>query len=146
MEKKYLRYLSNYVAGLVNMASSCSKTMGPSYVDADCFSRENFEDEFANLYNVNKDEIKLTEINKSFRDVLSDLFGTDTYGLIDGLEHWIHMKAGDSIKLYRISEDCRLSELLSGDNGGCGAFFFMEDIFFFEFEKMVICFMIGNDE
>ena len=62
MEKKYLRYLSNYVAGLVNMASSCSKTMGPSYVDADCFSRENYEDEFANLYNVNKDDKQLIKI------------------------------------------------------------------------------------
>ncbi len=146
IEKKYLGYLSSYIAGLTHMASSCSKTIGPSYVDADCFSVGNYKEEFAKAYNISISEIKLVELKESFREVLIELFGNDTYRLIDGLEHWIHMKAGEPVKLYRIDNECKLPELLSGYNGGNGAFFFMEDIYFFEFEKMTICFMIGNDE
>ncbi len=146
IKKEHIRYASNYISGLTHMASSCSKYLGPSYVDANCFSKKDFKEEFAKFYNVNINEIKLVEINKSFREVLTGIFGEDVQRLIDGLEHWIHMEAGDPVKLYHIDDESNLAEQLSGCNRGRGAFYFMEDIFFFEFEKMVICFMIGNDE
>ncbi len=37
----YLKDQSLYVSGLVNMASSVSKTISKSYLQADCFEKKN---------------------------------------------------------------------------------------------------------
>ena len=142
----FIRYSSNYVAGLTRMASSCSRIMGPSYVDAGCYELGDYKKEFANSYKIKEEDINLIEVNKSFRQFLEDIFGNDVPGLVDGLEHWIHMEAGDSVKIWNTADDSELEEKLGGESGGRSSFYFVEDIFFIEFEKMVICFMIGNDE
>ena len=52
------------------------------------------------------------------------------------------MRAGEPRRI--LSVDNR--KLLDALSEGYGPFYYVEDIYFIEFEKMVICFMIGNDE
>lgn len=136
----YLKRESSYVSGLVNMASSCSKQIGLSYVDADCFELKDYKKEFTKAYKIKEKELVLEELNQSFEDLLINIFGNDK-SLIEGLCHWIQMTAGKVNKILIPNENSNITERLSNT-----PFFFLEDLFFIECEKMVICFLIGNDE
>jgi hypothetical protein len=133
---------SLYISGLTNMASSVSKRMGPSYVQADCFDDKNYIKDFCECYEVDESNVELVQQNTSFEDLMTDLFGDDVDKLIEGLTHWIHMRAGEPRRILSV-ENRKLLDVLSE---GYGPFYYVEDIYFIEFEKMVICFMIGNDE
>lgn len=50
--------------------------------------------------------------------------------------------AGEPRRIFSV-DNRKLLDVLSE---GYGPFYYVEDIYFIEFEKMVICFMVGNDE
>ena len=136
----YLKTESSYVSGLVNMASSCSKQIGLSYVDADCFELKDYKKEFSKIYEINENELILEDLNLSFGEFLTNLFG-ENKDLIEGLIHWINFNIGKPNKLLTL-KDNNILDKLSKDS----PFYFIEDIFFIECEKIVICLLIGNDE
>ena len=136
----YLKTESSYVSGLVNMASSCSKQIGLSYVDADCFELKDYKKEFSKIYEINENELILEDLNLSFGEFLTNLFG-ENKDLIEGLIHWINFNIGKPNKLLTL-KDNNILDKLSKDS----PFYFLEDIFFIECEKIVICLLIGNDE
>ena len=138
---------SCYISGLTHMASSCSHGIGPSYVDATCFKRKGYLSSFADYYHVSIQENDLEEVSYSFEEFLKALFADDDRHLIDGLSHWIGMEVGQLKKVFTIKEESSsLLTSLGGEEKGYAPFYFVEDLFFVEFEKMVICFLIGNDE
>lgn len=138
----YIRDESLYVSGLLNMASSVSETIGFSYVEADCFDDKNYIKDFSENYEIPEEYVELINFGGSFQDLLIALFG-DEENIIEGLQHWISLRAGAPRRVFTVKEDNKLLEELSE---GLGPFYYMENLFFVEFEKMVICFMIGNDE
>ena len=133
----YLKRESSYISGLVNMASSCSKQIGLSYVEADCFAIRDYKIEFEKTYKF-KEKLVLEELNQTFEELLKDIFGDDKK-LIEGLIHWIELTAGKANKVLTVNKSIieRLSNI---------PFYFLEDLFIIECEKMVICLLIGNDE
>lgn len=136
----YLKRESSYVSGLVNMASSCSKQIGLSYVDADCFELKDYKKEFSKIYEINENELILEDLNQTFEEFLTNLFGSNK-DLIDGLIHWINFNIGKPNKVLTLKDNNILNKLSKNS-----PFFFLEDIFFIECEKIVICLLIGNDE
>ncbi len=136
----YLKRASSYISGLVNMASSCSKQIGLSYVDADCFELKDYKKEFSKIYEINENELILEELNQSFEEFLTNLFG-DNKDLIEGLSHWIKLTVGKVNKILTVNEKSNITENISNI-----PFFFLDELYFIECEKMVICFLIGNDE
>ena len=136
----YLKTESSYVSGLVNMASSCSKQIGLYYVDADCFELKDYKKEFSKIYKINENELILEDLNLSFGEFLTNLFG-ENKDLIEGLIHWINFNIGKPNKLLTLKDNNILDKLSKNS-----PFYFLEDVFFIECEKIVICLLIGNDE
>ena len=141
----YLLEETEYISGLVNMASSVSTWMGVSFMDAICFNKENYLDDFSKFHNIKKEDIKIHETNISFEEFIKNNFG-ENKKLIDGLSYWIKRKAGDFIKVYEQDDDSNLNDLLEKSEYGKTPMFFIEDVVFIEFENMVISFITGNNE
>ena len=141
----YLEGSSSYVDGLVNMASSCSEYMMPSYMRAICFKKKDFKKSFCNFYKIPEKELEIIETSLTLKDFIIQSFG-NIKEIIEGLTHWLHIEAGDPKKILTVPNNSKVLNLLSGSDGGISGFYFVEDIYFIEFNKMVICFIIGNDE
>ena len=141
----YLEGFSSYVDGLVNMASSCSEYMMPSYMRAICFKKKDFKKSFCNFYKIPEKELEIIETSLTLKDFIIQSFGNNKE-IIEGLTHWLHIEAGDPKKILTVPNNSKVLNLLSGSDGGISGFYFVEDIYFIEFNKMVICFIIGNDE
>ena len=137
----YLKNESIYISGLVNMASF---NTGPSYVDAICMTKDNYKEVFSKIYRIKKETITLEKTNQSLESLLKVLFNLEKKPL-DTLIHWMTRECGKCIDIYT-SENKELLSSLSGASKGIGPFFFLEEIYFIEFEKMIVCLMIGNDE
>ena len=73
----YLLEETEYISGLVNMASSVSTWMGVSFMDAICFEKENYLDDFSKFHNIKKEDIKIHETNISFEEFIKNNFGED---------------------------------------------------------------------
>ena len=138
----YLRDESFYISVLFQMASSCSKKIGPSYAIAKCFKTKNIVDDFKKYYEINE-EIELKKLNITFNKLLERIFGKNK-GIIDGLLHWINCYSGKPLNIYTINYN--IIESLGLSEKGASPFYFCEDVYFIEFEKFVMCVIIGNDE
>lgn len=141
----YLKDQSLYISGLVNMASSVSKTISKSYLQADCFEKKDYQKKFLTMYEIPEDIFHLEEYKKSLESLLKDLLG-NSKDLIDGLLHWIIREAGEVKMIYTVPEDSKVMQFIGAETGGYGPFYFCEDIYFIECDRFVICLMMGNDE
>ena len=141
----YLEGYSSYIDGLVNMASSCSEYMMPSYMRAICFKKKNYKKAFCNFYKIPEKELEIIETSLTLKDFINQSFG-NIKEITEGLTHWLHMEVGDYKKVLTVSENSKVLDLLSGSDGGIGGFYIVEDVYFIEFDKMIVCFIIGNDE
>ncbi len=134
-----MRYETNYIDGIVLMASW---NMKPSYMSAVCLKKENYLEEFGKPYKLNK--IILEEETQSFPTLMKELLNISKEELETFL-YLIEKEAGKVEKVYTANNK-EVWKALSGEYGGTSGFYFLEDIYFVEFEKMVICFMMGNNE
>lgn len=141
----YLVEESEYISGLVNMASSVSKYMGCSFMDATCFKKKDFLNSFSYFYNIDKKDIKIHETSITLEEFIKNYFG-DNKELIDGLSFWISLKTGDLIHIYELDDDCKLCDLLSNSGYGKTPFYCVDDVIIIEFKKMTIAFIVGNNE
>lgn len=141
----YLVEETEYISGLVNMASSMSSWMGPSFMDAICFNKDDYLEKFSSFHKIKKEDIKLHELNISLEEFIKNNFGEDKK-LIEGLSYWIKRKAGDFKKIYVQDDNSKLNELLEKSQYKKTPFFFIENVVFIEFENMVIAFITGNNE
>ena len=140
----YLKYSTAYLSGVVEMASSYSKYMGPSYMTAICFDLKNPLEDFKRFYDI-KEDIKVNKVEASYHELLITLLGNDK-DLIDTVEHLTRVRIGEVQEIYTIEENSNLLNLLSGSDGGLSPFYIVDDIYFVKFNKMFVVFMIGNDE
>ena len=141
----YLDKSSLYISGLFNMASSMSKKIGYSYIQADCFEKKNYKKKFTEMYEIPEEDFKLEEYSNNLETLLKDLLGNDK-DLIEGLIHWLSISSGTVKKIYTITEDDKSREYIGAEHNGYGPFYFCEDLYFIETDRMVVCLLIGNDE
>jgi len=121
-------YLSEYIDGLVNMASSFSKKIGLSYISGYCFKKDNFNNEFSNHF-----KIKSFNLEPSNSDYLN-IYLEDN--LIDAFNYWINFKLGNIINYYTI-DNLKIKNTL---------FYIVDDIIVLEYNDYMICLIIGNNE
>ncbi len=140
----YLKSQSSYISGLMNLASSISKTISKSYIQADCFEKKNYQKSFTTMYEIPEDVFHLKEYNKDLEKLLRELLGNNK-DLIEGLLHWLSLEIGTVKKIYTVDDNKALS-FIGGETGGYGPFYFCEDVYFIETDRLVLCLLIGNDE
>ena len=131
-------YLSSYLEGICNMASSISKSIGPSYVKVDGYLKEKFQEDFKKYYHL-KEDIKLIETSKSFETTLLDWFQEKE--IVESIVYWFHLKTREDPKVY-LSEENLVSTL---DEKRMD-FYSLDDLFFVECKKYVFVFLLGNNE
>ncbi|MBQ6497967.1 MAG: hypothetical protein IJI58_04570 [Bacilli bacterium] len=141
----YLANSSSYISGLFNLSSSVSKTIGPSYIQADCFEKKDYKKKFIEMYEIPKEEFNIEKYDNSLEQLLIDLLGNNK-DLIEGLLHWLHIESGDVKEIYTVPEDSNVMNYIGSEYNGYGPFFFCEDLYFIETDRMIICLLIGNDE
>ncbi len=138
--------LTNYLDGLFHMASSCSTWIGPSYIETLCMDQADYATFFARHFNVPLSLLENIQSAESLKDALITLFGENEPKIIEGLIHWMQFELGQASGILRPMHSEKLTDALSQCSGGCGRFYFMEDIFFIAFPRKMVCLMMGNDE
>ncbi|MEE3342723.1 MAG: hypothetical protein VZS44_01375 [Bacilli bacterium] len=137
--------ISSYLTGLTNLASSISSYIGPSFIEVDCMYKKDYKKSFANKYKIKEELIELEETNKTLEQILASWLGTDEKKLLESLLYWINLEIGNPIKVYTIKNN-KLLDSLGRCDGGISMFYLMDDMFFVEFKKYMVCFTMGNNE
>ena len=135
--------LSYYIEGLLDMSVSTTKSLGLSYLRADCFNKEDFEKEFQKLFRI-KIPIELEETKDTKENTLFEIIRNKeiTKTFIQLFDYKV-----DAIKnIYYPKENRKLINLLSGDQKGVSGFWFVEEVYFIETDKYIISIIIGNNE
>ncbi len=133
--------ISAYLTGLCHMASSLSTWMGPSYLEVDCFKKENWQQDFTKHYNLKQKDLKLTKTTKNLKEMLHEFFIEKD--ILDSLEYWITTELEEPINIYESPE---IIDDLSFSAGANSTFYIVEDIYFVEFKDIIACFIMGNNE
>lgn len=136
---------SSYITGLMNLASSVSSWMGPSFCDAYCYDPEDFEEEFAEDIGLKREDIRLQEWDGSEKDILRELFGSEEEKMIASLQYWISMKIGREVQTCLLENENELTDKLDGNRNNT-RFFFLERIFIIRHEKAILVLISGNNE
>ena len=130
----------DYVCGLLRMASV---EIAPSFVDAFCLDNNSFINDFKKFYNYKLD-IKVQSIDSNI-----DVFFKNVLNMnekhVKSLLYWLECKYG---KIESILEPTNndIIDFLSGCNDGYSGFYFLENLYFIKFQKVVVCLLIGNNE
>ena len=132
-------YLGSYLEGILNMASSISKSIGPSYVKVDCYKKDEFKEEFKKFYNI-KEDIKLIETSNSLDTALLDWFYNEKE-LVDSITYWFNIKLPGNKKVY-LSEEKLINTLDKKRKD----FYSLDDLFFVECRNYIFVFLLGNNE
>ncbi len=126
--------LISYIKGLMNLASSLSKNIGPSYVTVKYFNKKEFE----NL--ISRRKINITDSNKSLKEVLNEWFNDKE--IVDSIIYWMNLYLDDPIHIYESKSDFH-NTLMEQE---MTTFSFIEDAYLIEYKTFVMCLIIGNNE
>ena len=131
-------YYGGYLEGLLNMASSESKYIGPSYIKVDCYKKKEFKQNFCKFYKI-KEELKLIETNDSLDTTLLTWLGSKE--IVENVCYWISIKNPGDKKVYKSEE--KIVTLLDNQQKD---FYSLEDLFFLETKEYIYVFLLGNNE
>jgi len=132
-------YYGSYLEGLLNMASSISKSIGPSFVKVDCYKKETFKKEFTKFYNINE-ELELIESSNSLDTTLLSWFNNEKE-IVESITYWFNIKLSDNKKIYLPEE--KIINILDNEQKD---FYSLEDLFFIECQNYIFVFLLGNNE
>ena len=136
--------LNCYLNGLLDIASSVSVWIGPSYVTAKVFDNDAFLTGFYEYYHYDPDVLLDTVL--SFDELLRQWFGDEEKTdkkTVQALSYHIGKRFGKAEKVYSVKED--FLQQLEKKNSPV-PFTFVEDMAAVRFEKHTVCFVAGNNE
>lgn len=133
-----------YARGLMNLASSMSEWMGPSFCDAYCYLPEEFETEFIRDMKMKKMPV-YEECPDSDREIFAQLFGREEKQLLDSLQYWLGFELGTFEKAYRIIDEEKLLGNMDGNRNNT-RFFFLETVRILKYRKVILVLVCGNNE
>ena len=136
-----MKNIDSYINGLLDMASSSSSVIGRSYVQAKVFSKKKYIKEFCE--GIKFREIELEKSKCSLVEIFEDWFG-DEHLLATNLNYYITSRVSDVVNIYKLKNSSKVLDELSCRK--YGYVYFYEDLYFVEFDKCVICFILGNNE
>ena len=132
--------LGSYLEGILNMASSLSKNIGPSYIKVDCYLKEDFKEQLSKYYKVPIDKINFLKTNETLESALSNWFGNENK-IIESITYWFNLKVKGAKVIYYSEEE--LKNIL--DNKQMD-FYCLDDLFFVESKEYIFVFQLGNNE
>ncbi|MBQ1632894.1 MAG: hypothetical protein II049_08750 [Clostridia bacterium] len=136
--------LSSYLNGMLDLASSLSEWIGYSNAGVSAYTKDGWEEAFRRHYHVK--QFTPVPAEETFYQTLVQWLGSTSFGLTKNVIDCITYKLGEPLAVYRAENEKALIDRLSGCNGGIGAYYFTEDVFFVEFKTHVLAFIMGNWE
>ncbi len=140
----YQKGLSYYLSGMMNLASSLSTWIGPSYIEVECYEKEQALSNLIKDYHLPKEEYKMEEVKESFKDLLKELLGDDKK-LIESIDYWINFNIGEPIKI-KTPTNRQIIDKLGRSEGGNSPFYIVDNLYWIEFQEYILFFIIGNNE
>ena len=135
---------SAYMNGVTELACAFSDWIGYSSVGVSAYTKDDWEKAFCRHYRVK--EFTPVPVQETFYQTLVRWYGSSplkiTQKVIDRVTH----RLGEPLQVYRAADEEKLIDRLSSCNGGIGAYYFTEDVFFVEFKTHVLAFLMGNFE
>lgn len=148
-------YLNGYLNGLLEGAATVYGKLGYHMVNAVCFGRNSFQEEFAQMVGAEPEDFMIEESWERPEDMFRAIFYADeedpeqrneAADLADKLLYLLSFELGNPEYVMRFQEEAEVRENASGYMGGWGPFYYMEGLFFIVFENATVLFMLGNDE
>ncbi len=132
--------ISSYLEGMMNLASSLSDAIGPSYIKVECYEKDKFREEFCKDYEISPTTLNLIDTPNSLQTTLLDWFGNNNK-IVESISYWFDLYYKGLKKIYLAEE-----KLISILNNKKQDFYFLEDMFFIEYNDYMIIFLLGNNE
>jgi hypothetical protein len=126
--------IRSYLNGLMNMASSMSKSIGPSYIIVDCYKKEHLE-QLKKDYHINK--LNLSTL--SFKEKIEEWFFEDKKA-IESILFWSNKKIKEERNIYEL-EKIEFEKMEKYT-----PFYIIDDAFILETDKYLILYVLGNNE
>ena len=133
-----------YLSGLIDLTTSLSKKINPSFINVTCFKKNKFKENFSKYYKIPINKIKLNKSNKNIDKLLKSWLGNNK--VVTNLIDIINKELDIPINTYIPTKDSKLDSLLSGYNRGLSGMYFVEEIYFIEYNNYMICYILGNNE
>lgn len=136
--------LSSYLNGVTELACAFSDWIGYSSVGVSAYTKDDWEKAFCRHYHVK--EFTPVPAEETFYQTLVRWYGSSPLGITRKVIDRVTSRLGEPIAVYRAADEEKLIDRLSSCNGGIGAYYFTEDVFFVEFKTHVLAFLMGNFE
>ena len=132
-------YYSSYLEGILNMASSLSNNIGPSYIKVDCYKKKSFRKEFCKFYEIEDQDLKYIESNKTLDSALLDWLQDKK--IVESIMYWFNIKLQGEKKVFLPNEN--IINILDTKQKD---FYSLDDLFFVECRQYIFVFLLGNNE
>ena len=136
--------LSEYLNGILDLACAQSEWIGRSEIAVSAYPADGWEKAFCRHYRV-KDFTPVMQEQTFYQTLVQWLGGAAPKLTKNVTELFVH-RLGKPLAVYRAADEKQLIDKLSSCNGGAGAFYFTEDVFFVAFQTHVLAFIMGNFE
>ena len=137
--------LRGYLNGILALASLCSEWIGRSDAGVYVYAADEFPQRFLKEQRI-KTPLVLRESGETFRQTLVQWLGATDFRLCDRVVALFEYELGAAKRVLRAEDERTLLDALSASEGGFGAYFFTEDVFFVEFAEYTLAFVMGNNE
>lgn len=136
------RDIDFYLRGIMNMASSASKSIGPSYVEVECYDKDEFLEEFKKNYRVTINIEELEKTDNNLKNVIGNWFYNEEK-IAESIDYWFNLHLDNIENIYVPSVDT-INEI--EENKVNSYFYIIEDLIFVELKDKIIVFILGNNE
>ena len=136
--------LSSYLNGILDLSSALSEWIGCSNAGVSAYTKDGWEDAFRRHYHIK--QFTPVPVGETFYQTLVQWYGSSPLGITRKVIDRVTHRLGEPIQVYRAADEEKLIDKLSSCNGGIGAYYFTEDVFFVEFKTHVLAFIMGNFE
>jgi len=134
--------LSAFLDGILEFAADGSEWVGHSCLGVSAYTADGWQKAFRRHYHVRP--FTTVEAEESFFEAigawLEETPGELTQKLVSHVAHRI----GEPVRVLRAADETKLLDDLSSCNGGVGAYWLTDGVFFVEFKTHVLVFLSGT--
>jgi len=134
--------LSAFLDGILEFAADGSEWVGHSCLGVSAYTADGWQKAFRRHYHVRP--FTTVEAEESFFEAigawLEETPGELTQKLVSHVVHRI----GEPVRVLRAADETKLLDDLSSCNGGVGAYWLTDGVFFVEFKTHVLAFLSGT--
>ena len=134
----YLKEESIYISGMFDTASY---NLLPSFTEVFCFKKDDLSKIISREFEISGTDIKYKIYDKKIEEFLKIVFVLNDKE-ITNMVYYLERECGKCINIYE-AEKSTVNKL---DGNKYVPFYILENVYFFEFENIIICLMIGNNE